>query len=112
VAVSHNPYRRNPRIRPEDGLGRIVFGLGTRAVDRVASDFPRMIPLGMPAVRPEIATEDIIRVSQKEVDAIDLENNAFRSVPLTAILAQNHVIPGSSLAFSIHEHAAARKTSW
>ncbi len=41
VAFSRNEYRRNSRIRPEDGITRIVFGLGTRAVDRVSSDWSR-----------------------------------------------------------------------
>ena len=104
VAVSHNSYRRNPRIRPEDGLARIVCGLGTRAVDRVATDFPRMIPLGLPTLRPEIKTEDIVRISQKEVDVIDLEQNMFVSVPLTAILDQNRPIPASNQVFSFLDH--------
>jgi len=29
VGFSLNEYRKNPRVRPEDGLARIVFGLGT-----------------------------------------------------------------------------------
>lgn len=40
VALSRNEFRWSPRIRREDGLIRMVMGLGTRAVDRVSDDFP------------------------------------------------------------------------
>ena len=39
VAFSRNEFRWSPRIRREDGVLRIVTGLGTRAVDRVGDDF-------------------------------------------------------------------------
>jgi phosphoenolpyruvate synthase/pyruvate phosphate dikinase len=35
VAFSNNEFRWSPRIKREDGLVRLVMGLGTRAVDRV-----------------------------------------------------------------------------
>ncbi len=108
VAFSRNPYRRNPRIRPEDGLARVVFGLGTRAVDRVASDFPRMIPLGLPALRPEVAAEDILRVSQKEADVIDLDGDGFATVPVERVLAAADGLPGLSLVLSTQEHGFLR----
>jgi pyruvate,water dikinase len=40
VAFSHNEFRWSPRIKREDGLVRLVPGLGTRAVDRLGDDFP------------------------------------------------------------------------
>ena len=40
VALSNNEFRWSNRIKLEDGLVRIVPGLGTRAVDRVADDYP------------------------------------------------------------------------
>ena len=40
VAFSNNEFRWSPRIRREDGLIRLVPGLGTRAVDRVGDDYP------------------------------------------------------------------------
>ena len=36
VAFSENPFRWNPKIRREEGFLRMVWGLGTRAVDRVS----------------------------------------------------------------------------
>ena len=86
VGFSRNPYRWTPRIRPEDGFLRLVFGLGTRAVDRVANDYPRMIAVSHPTLRPEVATTQIKRYSQRFVDLIDLKNNQFKTVPLRDVL--------------------------
>ena len=36
VAFSHNPFRWTNKIRRKDGFLRLVWGMGTRAVDRVA----------------------------------------------------------------------------
>ena len=52
VMYSSNAWIWNPRYRKSDGLVRLVFGLGTRAVDRVGGDYPRMIPLSHPARGP------------------------------------------------------------
>jgi hypothetical protein len=40
VAFSHNLYRWTDRIDPNQGIIRLVFGLGTRAVNRVGGDYP------------------------------------------------------------------------
>ena len=45
VAFSRNMYRWSPQIRREDGFVRMVWGLGTRAVDRVGNDYPRLVAL-------------------------------------------------------------------
>lgn len=80
VAYSHNPYRWTPRIRKEDGIVRLVFGLGTRAVDRVGSDYPRMIPLSHPTLRPEVDAGQIAKYSQRVVDALNLETGLVESL--------------------------------
>ena len=43
VAFSRNEFRWSPRIRREDGLIRLVPGLGTRAVDRIGDDYPVLV---------------------------------------------------------------------
>ncbi|HWU38264.1 MAG TPA: PEP/pyruvate-binding domain-containing protein, partial [Candidatus Acidoferrum sp.] len=57
VMFSRNLYTWDPRIEKEAGLVRLVLGLGTRAVDRVGSDYPRMIPLSHPQLRPEVTAD-------------------------------------------------------
>jgi hypothetical protein len=89
VAFSRNEYRWNKRIRREDGLLRVVMGLGSRAVDRVGGDYPRMVALGLPTLRPEANIEDVCRYSQRYVDAIDLQANAFKSVPVAEVLQES-----------------------
>lgn len=46
VAFSRNEFRWSPRIRREDGLVRMVPGLGTRAVDRLSDDYPVLFSSG------------------------------------------------------------------
>ena len=86
VLFSYNSYRWSTRIEGERGLARIVFGLGTRAVDRVGSDYPRMIALSHPEIRPEASTEQILKYSQKQVDVINLEENRFETIDFQTLV--------------------------
>ncbi len=104
VAFSRNLFRRNPRIRPEDGMARVVFGLGTRAVDRIGDDKPRILPLGLPALRPEVQARDIIAAGQKTADVVDLGRNRFASRPIAELLADGARVPGMGLVFSTVQH--------
>ena len=85
VLFSHNFYAWNPKIRKEEGLVRLVFGLGTRAVDRVGSDYPRMIALSHPQLRPEITADQIKKYSQKKVDVINLKKNQLETIDFRAL---------------------------
>jgi hypothetical protein len=89
VMYSSNAWVWNPKIRKADGLVRLVFGLGTRAVDRVGGDYPRMIPLSHPSLRPEVAPEQIYKYSQKMVDAINLKTGAFETVAFRTLAAES-----------------------
>ncbi len=86
VAFSENPFRWNPKIRRDEGFLRIVWGLGTRAVDRVANDYPRIIALSHPQLRPEMSAQAIRQYSQYYVDVIDLEKNSFETIPVHDLL--------------------------
>ena len=99
VGFSRNPFRWNRRIRPEDGLLRLVWGLGTRAVDRVGDDYPRMVPLGQPQLRPETKASQVRRYSQRLVDCIDLQANAFKTLPAAGVLQPDY--PGIELLASV-----------
>jgi hypothetical protein len=86
VGFSNNPFRWHPKIRREEGFLRLVWGLGTRAVDRVSDDYPRMISLSHPRLRPESSASAIRRYSQHYVDVIDLEANAMVTLPIQKVL--------------------------
>lgn len=89
VGYSRNPFRWNPQIRREDGFLRMVWGLGTRAVERVGNDFPRLVALSHPNLRPEASAPEIKQHAQRFVDAIDLAANAFVTRPVTELFDEN-----------------------
>jgi hypothetical protein len=86
VAFSRNLYRWSPQIRREDGFVRLVWGLGTRAVERTGNDFPRLVALSHPLLHPEASAKTIRRYSQQYIDVIDIEENAFRTLPISEVL--------------------------
>ncbi len=79
VGYSFNPYVWNRKLDPDQGMLRLVFGLGTRAVDRHDDDYTRLVALDAPKLRPEGSAADIARYSQHVVNVIDLEANAHVS---------------------------------
>jgi hypothetical protein len=88
VGFSQNSLRWNPEIRREEGFLRIVWGLGTRAVDRVSHDYARLIALSHPQLRPETTAKAIRTYSQKYVDVIDLEDNQFKTLATSEVLPE------------------------
>jgi hypothetical protein len=90
VAFSRNMYRWSPQIRPEEGFVRLVWGLGTRAVDRVGNDYPRLVALSHPNLRPSASPTDIRRYSQMYVDLIDLQDNEFKTLPIGEVLEPHY----------------------
>jgi hypothetical protein len=90
VAFSRNQFRWNPQIRREDGFIRLVWGLGTRAVERVGNDYPRLVALSHPLLHPEATPTLISQYSQHYVDLIDLENNQLETVPVDENLSPRY----------------------
>lgn len=92
VAFSRNLYRWSPQIRESDGFLRLVWGLGTRAVDQTGNDYPRLVALSHPLLHPSAIPKRIRQYSQRYVDLIDLEENAFRTLPVVDVLAPDYAI--------------------
>ncbi len=88
VAFSNNEFRWSSRIKREDGLIRMVPGLGTRAVDRLSDDYPVLVAPGQPSLRVNITPEEVIRYSPKKVDVIDLQNNSFITIEFSELLKE------------------------
>jgi hypothetical protein len=108
VMFSRNVYAWNPKIKQETGLVRLVYGLGTRAVDRVGSDYPRMIPLSHPQLRPEVTAGQVRKYSQKQVDVLNLRKGNLETMDFRTLCASvDH--PDLSYAVSVqdHDHLAA-----
>ena len=108
VMFSRNVYAWHPKIDKEAGLVRLVHGLGTRAVDRVGSDYPRMIPLSHPTLRPEVTADQICKYSQRQVDVLNLRTGALETIDFRSLAAAVHH-PDLFYAVSIrqHDHLAA-----
>ena len=87
VAFSRNLYRWAPQIKKEDGFIRLVWGLGTRAVDRVGNDYPRLVALSHPLLRPNSSPDAIRRYSQQYIDLINIERNELQSVPIHTVIS-------------------------
>ena len=88
VALSNNEFRWSARITRQDGLIRLVPGLGTRAVDRVADDYPVLIAPGQPSLRANVTADEILRYSPHHVDVINLARNTFETVEAAKLLRQ------------------------
>ena len=102
VAFGSNDYTWSPRLKREDGMVRLVAGLGTRAVDRVGDDYPRIFSPGQPNLRTTTHPAEIIRYSQHFIDVVDLEANKFETVPLESLMGDAGVrFPGPQQVFSM-----------
>ena len=86
VGLSYNTYVWKKEMDPEAGMVRLVFGLGTRAVDRVEGDYPRIAALDNPQIRSHSGIHDLKRFSQHKADVLDIEKNSIETVPIHAIL--------------------------
>ncbi|HLO67345.1 MAG TPA: PEP/pyruvate-binding domain-containing protein [Holophaga sp.] len=88
VAFSHNEFRWSPRLRREDGIVRMVMGLGTRAVDRLGSDFPFMMSPGQPNLRVNVTPDQVAHYAQTSMDVINLETGRFETLAVADLLKE------------------------
>lgn len=93
VGFSYNPYVWSPKIDPKAGLLRLVFGLGTRAVDRNDDDYTRIVALNAPETRPENRFDEVRKYSQRRVDVLDLEANQLVSRSFSDVVRQSGDLP-------------------
>ena len=119
VGISYNTYVWSPEMDPKAGMLRLVFGLGTRAVDRVEGDYPRTVALDAPLLKPHADMEDMKKFSQRDVDLINVGDNLFQTVSFTNLLSEKLDIDVSRIAIRDHEasrlmerHGKGRKEYW
>jgi len=85
VGFSFNPFVWNEDIDPKAGMLRLVFGLGTRAVDRADDDYTRLVALNAPLKRPEAKAQEAREFAQRRVDVLDLEAKQLLSREFEAV---------------------------
>lgn len=88
VGISYNSYVWKEGMDARAGMLRLVYGLGTRAVDRVDGDYPRIVALDEPLLRPHAGLDDLRRYSQHDVDVLNIETNALETVALNDLQAR------------------------
>jgi pyruvate, water dikinase len=110
VAFSHSDFRWSPRMRREDGLLRLVPGLGTRAVDRLSDDYPILVSPGKPGLRVNASPEEVVRYAPRKMDVIDLESRTFKTVDAKEIFKEyGSAYPLAGKVVSIHSADGIRR---
>ncbi|MCK5774398.1 MAG: nucleotidyltransferase domain-containing protein [Thermoplasmata archaeon] len=103
VAFSNNEFRWSPRIRREDGIVRMVAGLGTRAVDRVGNDYPVLVSPNRPEIQVNTLVDEMVQYSQHYMDVINLKKGTLETVPSVEFLRENwDAYPMVNKIVSIH----------
>jgi hypothetical protein len=85
VGNSSNLYVWNKDIDPDAGMLRLVFALGTRAVDRVSGDYARIVSLDHPEKSPPVNHGDEKKFSQHKADVLNLRENRLTEVSLDSL---------------------------
>ncbi|MCX5797568.1 MAG: PEP/pyruvate-binding domain-containing protein [Elusimicrobia bacterium] len=110
VAFSNNEFRWSPRIKRDDGLVRLVPGLGTRAVDRVGDDFPVLLAPGQPGLRVNASDDEVLRYAPRMVDLINLKTGTFDTIELSRLLREcGSAVPGIEDMVSIVDGGTLRR---
>ena len=105
---SYNLYVWDGSIEPEAGMIRLVFGLGTRAVDRVGGDYPRIVSLSRPLLWP-CPPDERARFSQHYVDALSLARGGMETVYLPKLLSE---LKEMDMALFGEDDREAQRRAW
>ncbi|MCK4600837.1 MAG: pyruvate, phosphate dikinase [Phycisphaerae bacterium] len=109
VGLSFNPYVWSRDIDPEAGVLRLVFALGTRAVDRHDDDYTRVVALNAPEKRPESNFDETRQYTQREVDVLDLAANQLLSKGFPDVAERSPDLPIEM--FASHDEYLARRAA-
>jgi hypothetical protein len=119
VGFSHNTFVWKPELDAKAGMLRLVFGLGTRAVNRVDDDYPRIVALDEPFLRPVSGMDDVRKFSQHRVDLLDTHENALVALPFEELLRKKldikldlFAVKDSELARRAKEQGKAWQEYW
>jgi hypothetical protein len=119
VGISYNTYVWKEGVDPAAGMLRLVLGLGTRAVNRVEGDYPRIVALDEPLLKPHAGLRDTQKYSQHEADVLDLADNQLKAVSVNDLIQQDSGIKMDLIGIrdeAAMEHMASRgiegKEAW
>ncbi|MGH2271738.1 PEP/pyruvate-binding domain-containing protein [Anaerohalosphaeraceae bacterium U12dextr] len=107
VGVSYNTFVWNKDLNPAAGMLRIVVGLGTRAVDRPDDDYPRLVAMDYPLLRPQSCMDNIRQFSQRFMDVLNIPQNTLEPISINRYLAEK---PDWNVdLFAVEDEEAARR---
>ena len=86
VGFSKNTYIWDKAMSPEAGLLRLVFGLGTRAVDRIENDYSRIMALDFPQKQLLYGNGELKQYSQHYADVLDIQTNKLTSFEINELM--------------------------
>ncbi|MBW2689063.1 MAG: PEP/pyruvate-binding domain-containing protein [Deltaproteobacteria bacterium] len=119
VGISYNTFVWDKHMDPKAGMLRLVLGLGTRAVDRVEGDYPRIVALDEPMKLPLKGYEDIRRFSQKDVDLVNISDNELQSQSLFRLVGEGidlnlerYAIPDQETMARLRERGKPEQKVW
>jgi hypothetical protein len=98
VGLSQNTYMWDKGMSREAGLLRLVFGLGTRAVNRIENDYSRIMALDFPKKQLIYSTGNIKQYSQHFSDVLDTESNELISVDANELMGEEYGVDTSLIA--------------
>jgi hypothetical protein len=107
VGHSTNLYVWDPDIDMNAGMLRLVFGLGTRAVDRTEGDYARIVCLDDPKRLPPMHAGDRRKYAQHEADLLSFREGGLVSRDVNRVLAGG-IKADRTLIAEPDEEAAAR----
>ncbi len=93
VGVSYNTFVWDKTMDPRAGMLRLVLGLGTRAVDRVEGDYPRIVALDSPGKQAHKGFDDTRKFSQRDVDLLNINENCLQTKSLLSLTKEGVNIP-------------------
>ncbi len=89
VGFSYNVFSWNDNIDPETGMIRVVFGLGTRAVNRTGKDYPRMFAMGDKCLELYKDQESNKKYRQRKIDVLNLQTNNMETKTINKLMEEN-----------------------
>ncbi|MCX5716425.1 MAG: PEP/pyruvate-binding domain-containing protein [Candidatus Omnitrophica bacterium] len=111
VGISYNTFVWKSEMDPKAGMLRLVVGLGTRAVNRVEGDYPRIAALDEPLLKPHASLKDTRRFSQHDVDLLNTETNKFETLSLNKLVKEKISLPLELVAIKDDEIAREMRES-
>lgn len=88
VGNSANLYVWDKNMDMNAGMLRLVFGMGTRAVDRTEGDYVKIVSLDDPLRIPLVSFKDKKKFSQHSADVLSIKDNDLITRPIEEVLAE------------------------